>query len=251
VTRDLFSLQGIAALRELNARDCLLVFDLDGTLAPIVSRPEQAAVPQATASRLRELAKRWQVAVITGRSVADAAHRLGFSPQYLAGNHGAESGYAVQSKTWRRALDACRRQLLQHGAALRQKGIELEDKGLSLALHFRRAHEASDALAWLCAFRVTLGSEVTTSLGHCVLNIVPTGAWDKGDALRGFIQACRASVCLVVGDDVNDEPAFRKAPIHSVTVRIGSDNIPTGARFRLASRELVDPALDLLLALHH
>jgi trehalose 6-phosphate phosphatase len=240
----------MAALRQLAVHRCLLVFDFDGTLAPIVLQPQDACVPKATAARLRELASRCHVAVITGRRVGDAVDRLGFTPHFLAGNHGAESLHAPQDKPSVMALDACRDHLLEQSEDLRHRGIALEDKGLSLALHSQSAPDRSEALAWLRHFSAGLGPDVLVTWGHHVLNIVPAQAWDKGDALLHFMKTCNASTCLVVGDDVNDEPAFHKAPPSSVTVRIAPTDTPTAARFSMASQPLMDQLLDVLLALH-
>lgn len=247
MTQDLFSAQGFAALRRLDADHSLLMFDLDGTLAPIVLQPHDAVVPEPTASRLRDLSARWRVAVITGRTVEDAVHRLGFKPCYIAGNHGAESRHAACNAGLQRKLDDCRNYLLKHIAELEEREIVLEDKGLSLALHYRSAADQSAALTWLNSFVATLGNDVMTTNGKCVFNIVPSGAWDKGDALLEFMNAANASHSLVVGDDVNDEPAFLKANRKSVTVRIGNKSDPTVARFSLDSQTQFNQLLDYLL----
>jgi trehalose-6-phosphatase len=121
---------------------------------------------------------------------------------------------------------------------------------LSLALHYRACSDLRTALNCLDDFVATLGDRVVVRFGHRVLNITATDAPDKGDALLDFIRDCKASASLVMGDDINDEPAFIKAPSSSVCVRIGAAATPTAARFRLASRALVDPLLDFLLRLH-
>jgi trehalose 6-phosphate phosphatase len=247
--QDLFSSAGATALCGLDSSRCLLMFDLDGTLAPIVPQPSDAVVSAATAARLAELCQHWHVAVITGRGIDDAVGRLGFEPHYIAGNHGAESPQAVQADSCHQALASCRQKLLGQADTLRQNGIVLEDKGLSLALHYRGAADPSAAVIWLNQWAAMLSNEVHATHGHFVLNITPKGAWDKGDSLLSFMRECNASQSLVVGDDTNDEPAFAKAPMGSVTVRIGEIIQPTSARFSLASQERLNPLLDLLLRL--
>lgn len=71
-------------------RKPLLAFDFDGTLTPIVSRPEQAFASKAVALRLHALSQLLPVAIVTGRTIEDARERLGFVPTYLIGNHGAQ-----------------------------------------------------------------------------------------------------------------------------------------------------------------
>ena len=108
MTAALFSPPGLRALRRLTAGRALLSFDLDGTLAPLVMRPSDAAVSPITAARLQALAQRWTVAVITGRAVADARLRLGFEPHFLVGNHGAERAGRTATPAPHRALASCR-----------------------------------------------------------------------------------------------------------------------------------------------
>ena len=84
-----FSPAGDAALAQFLARRPLLAFDFDGTLAPIVSRPDDARVPDTLAAMLARLAGLAPVAIVTGRQVDDVRPRLGFTPTYVVGNHGA------------------------------------------------------------------------------------------------------------------------------------------------------------------
>lgn len=247
--QDLFSPAGRAGLAALAHGRSLLAFDLDGTLAPIVARPADARVGSATAARLRRLARRWPVAVLTGREIADAAHRLGFRPHYLFGNHGAQRpGHSTRGRTYEH-LDNCRVRLAAEFDTLRARGIDVEDKGLSLALHYRGASNLQAARAWLDAFAATLEPALAATHGHSVLNLAPVGAADKGDALLQILHDCGAVASLVIGDDTNDEPAFARAPPSSVSVRIAPAGTPTCAHFSLPHQGHVNALLDLLLTL--
>ncbi len=245
----LFSHQGVAAVRRLAAGPSLLTFDLDGTLAPLVPRPADAKVSPRTAARLQALSCLWTVAVITGRAIEDAKTRLGFTPQYLFGNHGAERSGTAGSEEMLRDLEACRNELRRNVSELRERRIELEDKGLSLALHYRRADNPHATRLWLDCLVPALGAGITASHGHSVLNITPVDAPDKGDALLEIMRDCGASQALIIGDDINDESAFAKAPPGCVSIRIGPAEMPTRARFRLSFQSQVDLLLSLLLAL--
>jgi trehalose 6-phosphate phosphatase len=278
----LLSAEGREALRLLATRRALLAFDFDGTLAPIVAQPALAQVPAATALRLCALARRWPVAVITGRTAADAAGRLGFTPHHVVGNHGAErlaaagepvpphsaisahsahSAHSARSSpaaqaaeqaldhAVQHALDGCRDLLARHARALREQGIVVEDKRLSLALHYRGSRDREAERAWLDALRTTFDPGVLATHGHCVLNLTAALAADKGDALLALLRESGTSCSLVVGDDTNDEAAFAKAPPGSVSMRIGPDGTPSRAAFQLPSQTQVDALLDVLLAL--
>jgi len=132
--------EGDAALQQLMTRCPLLAFDLDGTLAPIVSRPGDARVPQALAHRLARLARLRPVVVVTGRRVADARGRLGFEPAALIGSHGAEDEQdQAASARFRAVLDPLRDHLQHQRQSLESAGVQVEDKGQSIALHYRLA----------------------------------------------------------------------------------------------------------------
>ena len=88
--KHLFTTEGEIALQAVMRLRPLLAFDFDGTLAPIVARPDEARVAEAVSRGLAALARDLPVAIITGRSVADVRPRLGFAPHYVIGNHGAE-----------------------------------------------------------------------------------------------------------------------------------------------------------------
>ena len=249
MTASLFSPRGLRALRRLNSGHALLAFDLDGTLAPLVMRPADAAVSRITASRLQALARRWPVAVITGRAVADARLRLGFEPRFLVGNHGAERVGNTASPAPHHALAGCREQARQWALAFDERGVDVEDKGASLAWHYRRSADAASVRRWLDSLIAAHGPGIAASHGHSVLNITPSNAPNKGDALVQLMHECGAVHALIVGDDVNDEPAFARAGAGCVSVRIGPLGTPSCARFRLGAQSQVNTLLSQLLRL--
>lgn len=239
-------------MRGLAGRRSALVFDLDGTLAPIVCRPDDARVPASTAARLRSLSGRWPIAVLTGRSANDAKQRLGFEPRALFGNHGAER-HGAAARHCGRALEPVRAALANRAAELRHLGIDVEDKGLSLALHYQQSPDPAAARVGLDALLHSLLHSQRPGLriedGHCVVNLMPANAPDKGDALRCLLDEWALDCALVLGDDSNDEPAFAAAPPGSVSVRIGAAGRPTAAQYRLEHQNEVNALLDLLLRL--
>lgn len=245
----LFSPRGLLSVYRLSVSPSLLAFDLDGTLAPLVPLASNARVPANTADKLRALSRVWPLVVITGRAIEDARPRLGFTPHYLVGNHGAERDNVPASAVLLARLDPCREHFLRHTAAMQAQSIALEDKGLSLALHYGQAPNTAMARAWLDVLIEPVSEQICATNGHLVMNIMPANAPDKGDALLEIMHDCKANKALVVGDDVNDEMAFEKAPAGSVTVRIGPSQVLTLARFRLYSQHSVDRLLSVLLAL--
>lgn len=244
----LLSAAGEAALAAMMNRPVLLAFDFDGTLAPIAPQPHLVQVASGVSQRLQRLCGQTVVAVITGRSLADVRPRLGFEPRFLVGNHGAEGMRGVQRLTpdWAHAVQA---RLGEHRERLEAAGVSIEDKGYSLALHYRLAPDPDAAVRAIETALDGLSASHRVFGGKCVLNIAPAGAPDKGDALLQLVREAQVSSALFVGDDVNDEPAFARAEPGWVTVRIGRDAPASKARFYLESTHEVEALLDRLLLL--
>lgn len=242
--RHLFSAEGDAAIARLMSLRPLLAFDFDGTLAALVPRPDDARMAMPLARRLALLARRGPVAVISGRSVSDVRSRLGFEPAYVVGNHGAEGlGWAGPCP----GLQALRERAAHSAAALQAAGVQLEDKGLSLALHYRLAPQRERALHCIQALLSDLPADLRCFGGKFVVNLVPAQAPDKGDAAVALLQASACGSLFFVGDDVNDEPVFERAGPEWLTVRIGRAEGQSRARFFLDSQAEMGLLLDRLL----
>ncbi|MCC7122737.1 MAG: trehalose-phosphatase [Gammaproteobacteria bacterium] len=236
--QNIFSPAGRRALQAAMARRPLLAFDYDGTLAPIVPLPDVATTPVGIARRLARLARLRPVAIITGRAIEDVRMRLGFTPQAIIGNHGAEWECDVQPDTASK-LDIARDRLAHHHHELTALGVRVEDKRLSLALHYRGARDALRAVARIHALLADAVNDVEVFDGKRVVNIVPRGAPDKGQALLRLVRATGVDSALFIGDDVNDEAVFRIAPPDWLTVRVGAVSAGSHAAFYLDTQSLV------------
>jgi trehalose 6-phosphate phosphatase len=247
--RHLFTPDGQQALAAVMRLEPILAFDFDGTLAPIVEHPHDAHVPEAVSAGLAQLAQSLPVAIITGRSVADVRPRLGFSPRWVVGNHGAEDPDIGPPSTASQALDALRHRIAAQGEALVDAGVEVEDKQYSLALHYRLAPDPGAAL--LCIEALLQGIEPALKRfgGKCVVNVVATGLPDKGDALASLVQRAGVRAAMFVGDDVNDEAVFMRAEPHWLTVKIGRDDPLSRAMFFLDSEAELAVVLQQMTAL--
>jgi trehalose 6-phosphate phosphatase len=182
-------------------RRAALVFDLDGTLAPIVARPGLARVPRATRAELRRLAARYLlVACLSGRPGAEAARLVGVDGLRYVGNHGLE-------------LDPRAAEIEAQMARFRGEVAGLwpvEDKRLSLSFHYREAADeaaARSALDGIAALARAAGLEARW--GRKVLEIRPRGGADKGDAIERLLGESGAALGLYAGDDTTDLDAFR------------------------------------------
>ena len=217
---------GLARIRAFLARDTLLAFDIDGTLAPIVDRPWDARVPIEVQRALKLLSSHATVAILSGRAVEDARPMLGFTPHYLIGNHGAE-GVPGQERVSEQCARVCRAWLDELASGSEPwrdvDGIVLEDKTYSLTFHFRHAKDQSAALRLLIARTASLLPLPRLIDGKKVLNLLPPNAPDKGEALAALLRSARCKRALYVGDDVTDEAVFRLHSPAILSVRVEQD----------------------------
>ena len=245
--KHLFTPAGDQALATVMALRPLLAFDFDGTLAPIVARPDDARVSAAIAQQLRQLAHLCPVAIVTGRSVADVAPRLGFEPDFVIGNHGAEDPLDTSSPQGSPSLDALRLRLAAAGPMLASAGVSIEDKRYSLALHYRLARDRDAAQAAIDTLLQAIEPGLVTFGGKCVVNVVDTLAPDKGDAVLRLVERAGTAAAVFVGDDVNDESVFVRAPPHWLTIRIGRDDPRSRAAYFLDGHAEVAMFLGMML----
>jgi trehalose 6-phosphate phosphatase len=211
----------LTRLREDPAGAAVLL-DVDGTLAPIVARPELAEVPAETRSELRRLVDRYGlVACVSGRTGDEAARLVGVEGVVYAGVHGLE--LAPEAERWREALRPF-------------AGIDwpwLEDKGLTVALHWREAEDVGDARAELASVAERAeAAGLEARWGRKVLELRPPVEADKGTAVRTLLQERGLRRALYAGDDTTDLDAFRGLDGLEVAVRVAvaSAEAPPGLR---------------------
>ena len=196
------------------ALDSAMFLDLDGTLADIEARPQDVAFDPERAALIAGLERvlGGAVAVISGRSLQDMDRILGGAPRAVSAVHGLArrraDGHVIQASS-SPALDTAREAL--RGLVQRWPGLILEDKGLSLAVHYRQAPSAAGAVEDAVA-RILAAAPLVRQDGKMVCELRAPGP-DKGAALDAFMQeapfAGRRPV--MAGDDVTDESAFAAA----------------------------------------
>ena len=250
VLRPLLGQQGLAALTTLVRSPALFAFDFDGTLAPIRPRPDDVQVSATIALRLDKLARVRPVAIVTGRRIADVRERLGFVPSWIVGNHGAEDdGDPDAAARAHDALDALRERLRARAQGLSGAGVAIEDKGQSLALHFRTAPDREAASALIEDVLAGFTASLHVFGGKLVYNAVAADAPDKAVAVQRLIARAGVQTAFFAGDDVNDEPVFAAAQPGWVTVRIGCERRASAARFCIDGPHEMAGVLDRILTL--
>jgi trehalose 6-phosphate phosphatase len=194
-----------------------LFLDVDGVLAPIVPRPEDARVPDETRTDLRRLAETYAlVACVSGRAGIDARRIVGVEGITYAGNHGLE--LEPEAEEWRARL---------HTFLDEVEWPWLEDKGLTAALHYRRAadEEAARETLETIAARAR-GAGLVARFGRLVLEVLPPLHANKGTAIRALLDRHKLDRALVAGDDTTDLDAFAAV-----------DGLDVGVRVAVASEE--------------
>lgn len=241
----------------------LLLSDFDGTLCEFRNDPESVQLAESRRAALSTLARRPAlcVGIVSGRRAADIRGRAALDgPVYYAGLHGMEilgpdGGFTVdQLAAYRDRLQELRATL---AAAVRHlDGVFLEDKDLSVALHVRAAAPADRARAeetfWTLASPALEAGRARVQRGHCVFELLPDIAWNKGNAVRWIegdatrrLGAPMRTVYL--GDDRTDEHAFEAVGDRGVTVIVG--RAPSAAAHRLPDPAAVEQLLDRLVSL--
>lgn len=229
-----------------------LFLDLDGTLSPLMARPADVVLEKRLLELLRALHQRLggALAVVSGRSIDDLSRLLAPLELPLAGQHGAErcdtvSGYSLNEPD-HATLEQARHELNRFLEA--HPDLELENKGASLALHYRNAPSKQAAIEErLQVLHDALGEALTIHGGKFVFELRTT-ACNKGKAIQEFMQeapfASRTPVFL--GDDLTDEDGFDVVNAcggHSIKVGEGE----TRAAYRLPDVQSVEKWLKACL----
>lgn len=234
---------GLERIRERLARTggLFVCLDFDGTLAPIAADP---AVPEMTPANRRALESLVDrpgisVAIVSGRALADVRTRVDVDGLNYAGNHGleldADGERAVHPAAAERlpTLHRIRDELAARLAPL--PGCELEDKRLSLTVHFRRTDPADAARAYTRTTNAvrTLGDgNFRLQTGKSVVEVLPAIPVGKDNAVRQLrTEAARDALAVYVGDDTSDEAAFEEIAPEGVGVHVGDET--TAADYRV------------------
>ena len=195
-----------------------LFFDVDGVLAPIVARPEDARVPEETRAELRRLDDRYAlVACISGRGGDEARRIVGVPELIYVGNHGLELD--ARAVGWGRRLQDFLDDV---------DWPATENKGLTASLHYRGSEDEDAARALR---EVTVRAEragFVARFGRKVLEVLPPLDVHKGTAVRQLLAERDLSRALYAGDDTTDLDAFRAldGPDLAVRVAVDSDEAP-------------------------
>ncbi|MGD2246156.1 MAG: trehalose-phosphatase [Candidatus Aminicenantes bacterium] len=224
-----------------------LFLDYDGTLTPIVRRPELAVLSEPMRETVKSVAKKIFVAVISGRDLADVKELVGIPSLCYAGSHGFDiSGPEAKHLEYQKG-HAFRPQLKNAEQEIKARvetidGAHVESKKFSFAVHFREVSAEDTPKVEKAVDEVVADfPDLRKSHGKKVFEIQPDLDWDKGKALLWLLDSfhlnTRDVLPVYIGDDVTDEDAFFVLKDNGIGIVVGENNHLSIARYRLNSPE--------------
>lgn len=242
--------------RQLDEKRPALFLDYDGTLTPIVERPEDARLTEPMRRVLREAATCMPVALVSGRDLADLRALVGLPDLLYAGSHGFEiegPGLHLELPEGIDALD----DLDQATERLRRQlvgiqGHRLERKRFAVAVHDRQVAEADQPALRVAVERVQAKlPRLRLTGGKHVHELRPDIDWDKGRAIRWLLTELELNepdvLPIYIGDDETDEDAFSALQGLGLGLLVAEQPQPSVADFRLRDPNQVWALLQLLV----
>jgi len=249
--------------RQLAGRRPAVFLDYDGTLTPIVDKPEDAVISESMRNTVRELAQRCPVCVVSGRDRQVAQELMGVDDLIVAGSHGFDiwspAGGTIQREEGAEfgdLLDGVKKQLQEETGSI--EGALIEPKKTSVAAHFRLVSE-EERLKIKEIVDTVLAQhpdELKMTPGKMVYEVQPKLDWDKGKAVLYLLEALDLDgddvVPMYLGDDITDEHAFEALAGRGIGIFVGRADDPevagrtTAADYVLYTMEEVERFLGAL-----
>ena len=237
----------------------ILLLDYDGTLVPIAEKPELAILPTDMRALLNSLAKRFRIAIISGRSLDEVKNLVGVREIYYVGNHGFEID-GPGTRLLRSEAKRARPSIAKICARLRESlgaisGAIVEDKGLTASIHYRQVarkelRRMKNIFEKVVKPYVNSG-RIRLIRGKKVFEIRPSTVWDKGKAALWIIDVIdprKKLTPVYLGDDQTDEDAFLALKDRGVTVLVSEKRRKSNAKFFLKNVAEVKKFLSGLVA---
>ncbi len=236
--------------------DAATVFlDYDGTLTPIVDRPEQATLAVSTRDRLVRLSERGPVTIVTGRDISIVRKFVQLDQLGYAGCHGLDIEGPVGSGLRYEVAAGLLPVLDDAEADLRRRldgiaGAIVERKRYSLSTHYRLVGPGDASRVDAAVREVGHGHpQLRREGGKKVFELRPDVEWDKGSAVAWMLEATSrpSGAATYIGDDQTDEHAFELLSGRGVPIVVAHDDRPTAARYRVRNPDEVMQVLDRIL----
>jgi trehalose 6-phosphate phosphatase len=244
--------------RQAQRKKLAVFLDYDGTLTPIVERPEDALLDRGIRQTLRDLAKHCTVAVISGRDLKDLQNLVGLNGIFYAGSHGFEisgpQGRHSEHQWGKEFLPTLDRaeQSLRDRLEKKIQGVQVERKKFSIAVHYRRVAEGEVREVEPVVDQVQEETgQLRKASGKKIFELQPDIDWDKGRALLWLLEQLGLNgpevLPFYLGDDVTDEDAFKVLKDRGIGIAVQEAPAPTAARYRLGNPDEVGKFLKALI----
>jgi trehalose-phosphatase len=242
------AMEHLDELLERMTRGRLALFlDYDGTLTPIVRRPEDAVL----SPEMRDLLEAWRttatVAIVSGRDLADVQDMVGLENIQYAGSHGFDiagpDGLRMQHEEARESLPELDEAEAELNRTLEGvEGLRVERKHFAIAVHYREVGEEEVERVEAAVEETLEGRRgLRKKGGKKIFELQPDVEWDKGRAVLWLLEKLELSgpdvLPVYIGDDVTDEDAFEALRDLGLGIRVGAEGEETQAHYTLADPE--------------
>lgn len=219
--------------------------DYDGTLSPIVKRPEDAIISDEMRDTINELAKVFTVAIVTGRDKEDVQNMIKLDNLIYAGSH----GYIIsgpdglfkeheKSETIINELDEIEKDLYKELEG-KAEGVQVDRKRYAIGLHYRNASEKDVPFVYEVVDKMLKKHKgYKKGEGKKIVEIKPDIDWHKGKAVLWILEALglerkKDIIPVFIGDDVTDEDAFKALQNKGVGIIVEYYGQKTAAKYAL------------------
>ena len=222
--------------QKMEGQMVVLCLDYDGTLTPIADTPDLAILSSENRCLLENLAKRCTLAIVSGRALDDVKAKVNLKNIMYIGNHGLEINgpqlhfESLTTPQGKENLDRLKNELSMELGII--QGVWIEDKGLTLSVHYRLSQETDEPLIKklfqkICRHDI-FEKKIRVTEGKKVLDVRPAIDWDKGKALLWLLAKERQVhgigkiLPVFIGDDKTDEDALGVIAGQGVGVVVGT-----------------------------
>lgn len=227
----------------LSEQTLAFFLDYDGTLTPIVSKPEDAILTDEMRAVVKELSQNHNVAIVSGRDKKDVQKRVSLENLIYAGSHGFDisgpHGMEMQHEQGKQALpelDEAEQRLKSECAGI--SGCQVERKKFSIAIHYRNADPSQvDMIKQKVSHIHQQYSSLQMNDGKMIVELQPDIDWDKGKAVLWLMQKMdlepENTLPVYIGDDLTDEHAFQALKDKGIGILVGEHGSETAANYIL------------------
>ena len=241
-------------VRQLQSKRPVVFLDYDGTLTPIVARPDMAILAPSVRNTLTALADRWPVAIVSGRDRADVQRLVGVDNLIYAGGHGFDiqgPDFSLEhGASFLVDLESVEQELRQALATI--DGALVERKRYSLAVHVRGlAPNPATAVEAVVDAALSRRARLRKGTGKMVFELMPRLDWNKGKAVLYILETLHpcgtGALPIYIGDDRTDEDAFAALSGRGVGILVSESPRKTAANYTLRNPDEVSRFLRRLL----